>query len=96
MRLEEIDWLGIVGRKHAVLARLLMDANHPANVDTLAVNKLVAISEAYLIVFFGIVVINSSIDAGYYVVGEIYGQLMLLLLNMVVMVTVGVMIRAAI
>ena len=53
-----------------MLARFLVHANHPADVDLLAVGELVAVSETDLVVLLGVVVIDGPEHARLYVVTE--------------------------
>ena len=81
-RLEKVHWLGVISRKHAVFAGFLVHSDHPTDVDLLAVDELVSVSETYLIVFFCVVVVNSLIDGRFYVVCLIVLLLWLLLLKL--------------
>lgn len=80
--LEKVHWLGVIGRKHAVFAGFLVHSDHPTDVDLLAVDELVSVSETYLIVFLRVVVVNSLVNGRFYVVCLIVLLLWLLLLKL--------------
>lgn len=62
-----VDRFGIVGRKHAMLASLFVHANHPAHIDLFTVDELVSVSKAYLVVFFGIIVVDCLVNTRFYI-----------------------------
>lgn len=51
-----------------MLAGLFVHANHPSDVDLFAINELVSVSEADLVVFLGVVVVDGLVDARLYVI----------------------------